>query len=318
MKMRILGALLLALALWASAPPVGRALSPSPSTTGPSVAGKRSETFPMKVEDFLAGKYLLRSDVLLTRRDWDFWSYMIRWATTSPFSHAALVFTSPTQEVGINNTFVIEAGTSGVALTNLRDYINDKSEFVAIKRLKQPWWDEEKQNCIRGLLLDNIKSEYNYWAIVRVIRNIWFGVERSVRGRRHTIAEFEKRDWRRPNEFICSGLVQFGFVEGISEYVLARKLPPWALNDVVFGQDAERRLIGKGRWEQLKAELKPADYEALIDANIPAARGVLSQDLESITPEELSQSAKLEWQYVIKDGLVHKIASRADLDKFIK
>ena len=59
MKMRILGALLLALALWASAPPVGRALSPSPSTTGPSVAGKRSETFPMKVEDFLAGKYLL-------------------------------------------------------------------------------------------------------------------------------------------------------------------------------------------------------------------------------------------------------------------
>ena len=230
----------------------------------------------MKVEDFLAGKYLLRSDVLLTRRDWDFWSSMIRWATTSPFSHAALVFTSPTQEVGINNTFVIEAGTSGVALTNLRDYINDKSEFVAIKRLKQPWWDEEKQNRIRGLLLDNIKSEYNYWAIVRVIRNIWFGVERSVRGRRHTIAEFEKRDWRRPNEFICSGLVQFGFVEGISEYVLARKLPPWALNDVVFGQDAERRLIGKGRWEQLKAELKPADYEALIDANIPAARGVLS------------------------------------------
>ena len=272
----------------------------------------------MKVEDFLAGKYLLRSDVLLTRRDWDFWSYMIRWTTTSPFSHAALVFTSPTQEVGINNTFVIEAGTSGVALTNLRDYINDKSEFVAIKRLKQPWWDEEKQNRIRGLLLDNIKSEYNYWAIVRVIRNIWFGVERSVRGRRHTIAQFEKRDWRRPNEFICSGLVQFGFVEGISE-IRARPQTA-AVGPERRGVRPGRRKAAdrQGRWEQLKAELTTADYEALIDANIPAARGVLSQDLELITPEELSQSAKLEWQYVIKDGLVHKIASRADLDKFIK
>ena len=89
--------------------------------------------------------YLDRADIMLTRRNWDLSSSVIRWATNSPFSHAALVFNRPGQEPGITNTFVIEAGTSGVDLTNLRDYANDKSSFVAIKRFKGTWFDEAKQ-----------------------------------------------------------------------------------------------------------------------------------------------------------------------------
>ena len=50
------------------------------------------------------------------------------------------------------------SGTSGVDLTNLRDYIADKSAFIAIKRFKQPWFDEAKQSRVRGLLLDKIKA----------------------------------------------------------------------------------------------------------------------------------------------------------------
>ncbi|MGZ8635024.1 MAG: hypothetical protein ACXWZZ_14375, partial [Solirubrobacteraceae bacterium] len=46
------------------------------------------EVWPMPVEDFLAGKYLERADVELTRREWDISSWAIRWATSSPFSHA--------------------------------------------------------------------------------------------------------------------------------------------------------------------------------------------------------------------------------------
>ncbi|HEY8247644.1 MAG TPA: hypothetical protein VIG38_10230, partial [Hyphomicrobium sp.] len=92
------------------------------------------EVWPMPVEDFLAGKYLERADVVLTRRAWDISSWAIRWATNSPFSHAAMVFTGPQFESGYTSTFVIESGTSGVDLTNLRDYIADKSAFIAIKR----------------------------------------------------------------------------------------------------------------------------------------------------------------------------------------
>ena len=64
--------------------------------------------------------------------------------------------------------------------------------------------------------------------------------------------------------------------------------------------------------------MKPADYEALIDANNPAARGVLSQDLESIMPERTVAvgQARMAVRHPGRTGA--QVASRADLDKFIK
>ena len=150
---------------------------------------------------------------------------------------------------GYTSTFVIESGTSGVDLTNLRDYIADKSAFIAIKRFKQPWFDEAKQSRVRGLLLDKIKATYNYWAIGTIARNLWFGVERSVSGDRKTMRRFRERKWDAPTEFICSGLVQIGFVEAALEYIKAGTLPPTALNEVVFeqrGGDAAARARGLG------------------------------------------------------------------------
>ena len=41
-----------------------------------------------------------------------------------------------------------------------------------------------------------------------------------MRGKDKAVQQFDKREWKRPNEFICSGLVQFGFVEAVAEYVL--------------------------------------------------------------------------------------------------
>jgi hypothetical protein len=276
-------------------PPIGRQGSPDDG----------GDRWPKTLDEFLAGNYLRRADVVLTRREYDPTSFLIRWATKSPFSHAALVFTTPDQEPGIGNTFVIEAGTGGVDLTNLRDYATDEASFVAIKRLRQTWFDQEKQSRVRGLLLDNIKSEYNYWAIVRIARNIWFGIERSMRGKDKAVQQFDKREWKRPNEFICSGLVQFGFVEAVAEYILQRRLPPWALNEVVFSDTAAARLISKEEWEK-------AD-PALIDLNIPQARNVLANELEAITPDDLAQSDRLEWLYFIKNGKVHKVASYAEV-----
>ncbi|MEI9901482.1 MAG: hypothetical protein WDN31_16590 [Hyphomicrobium sp.] len=66
---------------------------------------------------------------------------------------------------------------------------------------------------MRGLLLDKIKATYNYWAIGSIVRSLWFGDERSVSGDRKTVRRFRERNWNPPNEFICSGLVQIGFVE---------------------------------------------------------------------------------------------------------
>ena len=282
--------------------------NPSPANTGVPNA---VESWPMDLDTFLAGHYLDRADIILTRRNWDISSSIIRWATNSPFSHAALVFNRPGQEPGITNTFVIEAGTSGVDLTNLRDYANDKSSFIAIKRFKGKWFDEPKQARVRGLLLDKIKASYNFWAIGRITRTLWFGVQSKMSKqtedktqRETTLERYKGKDWTPPSEFICSGLVQIGFVETVLEYIKQGQLPPSALNDVVFHRGAQRWLPDQKGWDALGAEGKNA-AEFFEQQNYQA--------LESVTPDDLAKSRKLEWLYLIRDGKVHKVRTLAEV-----
>lgn len=261
----------------------------------------RRDVWPKPVDEFLAGDFLERADVVLTRRDYDLSSYLIRLATRSPFSHAAMVFTGPQFEAGFSSTFIIEAGTSGVDLTNIRDYIADKSSFIAIKRFRKPWFDQAKQSRVRGLLLDKIKASYNYWAITRIVRNIWFGVQRQVQGKEKTIETYRESDWQPPNDYICSGLVQLGFVEGVIEFIRAGALPASALKEVVFNPEAASRLPDPEDWQYLDPQSQIATAELFRDQN--------SVELEAVTPHDLAVSDKLEWLYFIRDGLVYKISS---------
>lgn len=283
---------------------------PAPVVAQNPATSRAEESWPMPVETFLEGNYLKRSDVVLTRRDWDLTSWVIRWATGSPFSHAALIFTGPQFESGFSNTFVIEASTAGVDLTNLRDYIADKSSFLAVKRFKKEWFDEPKQSRVRGLLLDKIKADYNFWALGHIARNIWFGVERSLRGDKEAIQTFRERDWTPPNEYICSGLVQIGFVEAVLEYIKSDQLPPSALREVVFQRVAASRLPEKDDWQYLDPEASKTTANLFRNQNFDA--------LESVTPEDLALSDKLEWLYMIKNGLVYKADSYDDVRKVIE
>jgi hypothetical protein len=284
--------------------------APAPVPPVSPSAAAAPETWPMPVEDFLAGSYLERADVVLTRRDWDLASWLIRWSTNSPFSHAAMIFTGPQFDTGVNNTFVIEAGTGGVDLTDIRDYIADKSTFLAIKRVKRPWFDAPKQSRVRGVLLDKIKATYDYWAVGHLARTLWFGVERSVRGKKQTIENFQDRQWSPPNEFICSGLVQLGFFEAIMEYIKSGQLPGSVLNQVVFDKEALSRLPQTDEdWSYLTPE----------EAKAVAVTFYNQQNLaiNSVTPEDLAASDKLEWLYFIKNGLVYKVSSYDEVKKLI-
>jgi len=285
---------------------------PAPQAAVPpaALATRPPEVWPMPVEDFLAGEYLQRADVVLTRRAWSLSSWLIRWSTDSPFSHAALVFTGPQFESGFSNTFVIEAGTSGVDLTDLRDYIADKSTYLAVKRVKRSWFDEPKQSRVRGLLLDKIKATYDYWAIGQIARNLWFGVERSVRGDEPTLESFQQRDWDAPNEYICSGLVQLGFFEAIMEYIKADELPGSVLSQVVFDKQASAYLP---QTEEDWSYVEPEQAKSM------AVLFYKQQHLRfnSVTPEHLADSDKLEWLYFIKDGMVYKVSSYDEVSKLI-
>ncbi len=174
---------------------------------------------------------------------------------------------------------------------------------------EREWFDEPKQARVRGLLLDKIKASYNYWAIGHILRNLWFGVERSVRGDKDTIQSYRDREWDAPNEFICSGLVQVGFVEAVLEYIKADELPAYSLNEVVFEPLAATRLPDKGDWGYLDPETKKSTAVLFRKQNFDA--------LQSVTPETLAASEKLEWLYFIKEGMVYKVTNYDDVKKLV-
>ncbi len=279
----------------------------TPSVQTADQVDPKRDVWPKPVDEFLAGNYLERADVVLTRRDGDLTSYLIRWATESLFSHAAMVFTGPKFETGVSGTFVIEAASGGVDLTNLKSYLTDKSSYVAIKRFNKPWFKPNKQSRVRGVLLDKIKASYNYWVIGRILRNIWFGVQNKVQGKERTVENYREREWTPPNEFICSGLVQLGFVEAVLEYIRSGELPPSALKQVVFHKEAAGRLPNADDWIYLDAETSLSTAQIFREQNL--------YELESVTPQDLAESNKLEWLYFIRDGLVHRISSYDDLKR---
>ena len=274
-----------------------------PEATG----APRTDVWPKKVDAFLAGEYLQKADVMLEQR-WsgDVAAWVIRWATNSQFSHAALVYTAPPFDSGVSNTFVIEAGTKGVDLTKLTDYVHDsRVNFIAIKRLKtQPWFDTNRQSRVRGLLLDKIKAHYDYWTVWQIARQVWFGVQEKVRTREKTVETYRKNDWAPPNEFICSGLVQIGYVEMMVEAIKSGQISPEALRDVVFTKSAEKYLPPRGQWSTLGDQQKET---AII------FRQLLNDELYSVTPEDLAETEKLDWMYLIKGDKVYKIGSYNDV-----
>jgi len=223
---------------------------PTPPAPAPS--------WPMSVDEFLAGPYLARSDVVLTRKQRDFRSWLIRLATRGSFSHAALVFLVPHQEKGFNNSFVIESASGGVDLSNLADYLKDKRSIVGIKRIRgaATWFDQETAALVRGRMLNSIQAEYAYATAFRIaldfINQIAFGMKAFISGHRRAIAGREAANLSAPNAFICSGLVQLGFVNGVVELIETGKLLPSAVSDVVFREDL--------------AHFLPEDWEAFTDA----------------------------------------------------
>lgn len=275
----------------------------SPGAQPSSSGAPTSSVWPMPVDDFLRGPYLNRADVVLTRKHRDLRSYLIRWATRGSFSHAALVFLVPHQEQGFNNTFVIESASKGVDLCNLSKYLHDNRQVVGIKRLRGTWFDERAQSLVRGRMLNSIQSAYSYATVFRIgwafFNEIVFGIKARIWGARSVIKGHRRRSLKLPNAYICSGLVQLGYLNAISEQVAMGYLLPQRVGEVVFQSDV--------------ASLLPKDWSQFTDAEqyeimwdfVSGFQDVL----EAVTPEDLAVSNQLEWVYVIRGGEVHPVRS---------
>ncbi len=269
------------------------------------------ESWPMSVEQFLKGPYLYRSDVILTRKHRSFSSWLIRWATRSSFSHASLVFLVPHREKGFNNTFVIESASKGVDLSNLADYLSGQRMVVGFRRINGDWCDEDVRSLVRGRMLNSIKSTYSYATAAAIGLSFFnffsFGVRSRIFGARKAIQGRRKGSWQPPNSFICSGLVQLGYIDAVCELISTGKLEPRRISEVVM-QGELKRFLPKD-WNQFS---EAEQFEIMWDF-VAGFEDIL----EAITPEELASSRAMEWTYVMRDGVVHKVRSQENAEELL-
>ncbi|MBD3610452.1 MAG: hypothetical protein HUJ30_07865 [Gammaproteobacteria bacterium] len=184
----------------------------------------------------------------------------------------------PSRDLGFERSFLIESVTSGVDITSFQHYggTHKKSKPIAILRLETDWFQDIERSMVRGYMLNYIKADYDFSTIFKIaldkLAKMYFKI------RRPKISEAIKNK-RIPNQFICSGFIQYGYFTTAQKLIDNEKLPPEAMDSVLF----HKELTGS-----------------------PSEKALLS-----VTPEDLADSEHLSWKYVIKDGTAYKVKSAA-------
>jgi hypothetical protein len=239
----------------------------------------------MPVRRFLADAetYLQRGDIVLYKGKASLYAWAIRRCTKSEFSHTAMVFSVPSHEEGFERSFLIEAGTNGVDLTDLGHYAVELSRFydIAIKRCETPWMTVDVQRVIRGHMLNFIKADYDYSKAVALFRSLFseaiFGLSAGIEGVDKAARRSVRWSKTPPSRFLCSGFVQYGFISAVRRLIKTGRLPEGALDQVIF---------------------KPH-----------LAIGADATTILATMPEDFAQSDKLVWRYAIRRGRVYRAQS---------
>ena len=279
---------------------------------GAIAAAPPEPKWPMPVGEFLKGKYLERADVVLTRQYGSLVSWLIRFGLRSHFSHAAMVYQVPHRSPEYDDVFAIEASERGVKIRHMRDYCKAWGAVAAIKRVRKPWLTPERQAKVSAEALNMIEASYDFGRAFRLgMRSLrwWlFGLRQVVQGPKKALKEYRKAGYKPPSELICAGLVQFGFIEGVSDMIAKKSLEPEALCDVIFIEECARYL--------------PADWKAFDEDEkqqvVDEFKSAFVDELESITPNHLALSPRLDWLYVIRGGLVYPTESQEHALKLLK
>ena len=166
--------------------------------------------FPMTVRAFFEGadRFLNRGDISLSRSPL-MASRLIRLASGSFFSHAAIVFLLPMRHEHFTNTFVLESLFKGVGIANFETYVNGRKpiEEVGILRLEGPGFTQDFFKRANGVLLNEVNKPYDFHRLWRIALSTLFGLQQAVRRMQRRPNVY--RRWM-PRQFICSGFIQYG------------------------------------------------------------------------------------------------------------
>lgn len=261
--------------------------------------------WPMPVENFQYGHFLEPGDIVLSTRLESFFSFLMKSFDDSRFAHAALTFITPRHYAGVDRSFLIEATFSGVDLGAFSEIVAPTKVYkdtretpryvVGVKRLETDWFTPEMRPMVSGRMLRFIKDDdYNFALLAALAANrssFFFKLRDKFFGRAPTIKEFLGRGKRfAPVDFICSGFVQFAYVDMVRSAVESGLLPfdaiEQAREDVFFAP-----------WVNPKSSM---------------------ENLMAVKPRELAASPNLKWKYLIYGGQAHKVSSDEEVDEIFK
>jgi hypothetical protein len=249
------------------------------------------------MEELVIGEKLKRADILLTHSKRSLLGWLIRLGTGSYWNHAFMVYTIRATHLGYERTFIIESKGAGIDIHNIAHYFERPNKYdVGIMRLEAPWFADDSdtgglryRRRIREFALQEIDDKYDYRLILGITRRILRQIILAFLFPRQRFKPPEQRRVQVQrvlgfdvNAYICSGFVQWAYYEAVSRIVSEDGLDPSRIREVVF--------------------------------NPQASGEVIESELLSTTPADIATSEKLSWKYVIKDGVVHKVASEEEVN----
>ncbi len=255
----------------------------------------------MTVAEFKAGQYLEPGDVVLSTRLESFFSFLVRRLDDSRFAHAALTFVTPRHYPGVERSYLIEANFKGVDLGALSEILAPTSVYkdtqqppqylVGIRRLETDWITPQLRLMVSGRMLRFIKDDdYNFALLVALATNrskFFFRLRDTLFGRAPTISEFlDKSKKFAPVDFICSGFVQFAYVDMVRRAAEIGLLPDDRIEEA-------RDSVFFAPWVSPKSSM---------------------EELMAVKPLELATTKQLAWKYLIFDGLVYQVSSEEEVE----
>ncbi len=292
------------------------------------------------------GPFLRVSDVVV-RANYDpnqIFSRFIRIATNSQWSHSSLLYLISDPPNGFDNTFLVEAMTTGVRVASWRNEVVPYTEFtVGLKRPCLDWYVETPREIskhdpddpedvagidylrhVRGMAIDQINGLYDHnvvWELTalyieRVAKGHLAGIPQiaeAAAGAANLFKHWDEASAKTENmfRFICSGLVQYSFFEALRVRINNDLAIPAHRDAAMSNLSNLHRIIFRDDPQQAILNYIQQVQTGKLKLTDPVPGDVLDL-LKTATPADFNDSPNLAWRYVIDKGMVWQIEDAPD------
>ena len=269
----------------------------------------------------------------------EIFSHLIRIATNSQWSHSALLYLTNDPPKGFDNTFLVEAMTTGIRVASWRNEVVPFEQFtVGIKRPRIDWYVETPRDIakhdpddpedvhgiaylrhVRGIALDQINGLYDHNTvheltalyIERVAKRHLPGIPQVAEAAAGAADLFKKwdEDSSRSNNivrFICSGLVQYSFFAALRIRILNDLAVPQFRDAAMSNLSNLHRAIYRDDPEGVIQTYVQRLQSGKLKLSDPIPDDVLDL-LKTAIPADFNNSPDLAWRYVVKEGMVWQL-----------